>query len=168
MKFILAAISTFLITSSFAHAQPETGESRESLGGIAGFYVQVVVEGSVGLTSDEKLKVSAINQGVKRRLRDAGLNVIEPTEGIDQPTEPYLYLHLNMIEMEQGLVPFAVNMQFFQRVEIARSRRSQSMVACTWDTGFVGLVSYDNLDMIADAAIESVDEFIGDFRIVNP
>ena len=150
-----------------AHAQMQTGQSRQSLEGIQGFYVQIDVEGSVGLVSDEKLNVTAMNQRVKQRLRDAGLNVLEPTEVVDQPQEPYLYLHVNMMEMERGLVPFAINMQFFQRVELPRKKR-ESLIACTWDTGLVGLVSLDNLDMIAESAVGSVDLFIDDFQQTNP
>ena len=169
-KYLIGSLLliAFLFMPSTAYAQMETKQSTQSLGRIQGFYVRVEIEGSVGLTSDEKLNVKAINQRVKRRLRDAGLNVIEPTEGFDQPMEPYLYVHINMMELEQGLVPFANNLQFFQRVEIPGRRRKQSLIAATWDTGVVGLVSYDNLDMIADSAIESVNEFITDFQQVNP
>ena len=156
-----------LLSPLLAHAQMDTGQSRSTLEDIQGFYVKVDVEGSVGLVSDEKLNVSAMNQRVKQRLRDAGLNVLEPTEVVDQPREPYLYLHVNMMELEQGLVPFAINMQFFQRVELPRKKR-ESLIACTWDTGLVGLVSYDNLDVIAESAVGSIDLFIDDFRQVNP
>ncbi len=168
MKPAITLIMFALLLPTIANAQMETGQSRQSLNDIRGFFVKVDVEGSVGLTSDEKLNISAINSRVKTKLRNAGLNVLEPTEVIDQPMEPYLYLHVNMLEMEQGLVPFAVTTQFFQRVELPRSKRGASLVACTWDDGLVGLVSYDNLDMIADSAVESVGLFIDDFQQVNP
>lgn len=148
-------------------AQMETEQARQSLIDLKGFYVQVDVEGSVGLTSDEKLNASAINQRIKQKLRGAGLNVLELTEVLDEPLEPYLYVHVNMLEMERGLVPFAVNTQFFQRVELPRKKR-QSLISCTWDSGLVGLVSLDNLDMIADSAVESLQVFIDDFQQVNP
>jgi hypothetical protein len=145
----------------------ETGESRLTLEDIRGFYLRVDVEGSLGLTQDEALNVRAINQRVKTKLREVGLHVLEETEVIDEAAEPYLYLHVNMLEMDRGLVPFAVTTQFFQRVELPRSPR-QSLIACTWDTGLVGLVSYDNLDLIADSAVESINNFITDFQVVNP
>ena len=165
MKHLL--ILFCLCLPNLVFAQMETGQARQSLIDLKGFYVQVDVEGSVGLTSDEKLNASAVNQRVKQRLRSAGLNVLEMTEVIDEPLEPYLYIHVNMLEMERGLVPFAVNMQFFQRVELPRNER-QSLIACTWDSGLVGLVSLDNLDMIADSAVESLTVFIDDFQQVNP
>ena len=148
-------------------AQPGTEASRQALQGIRGFYLHVDVEGSLGLTQDEALNVRTIKRRVTQRLRDAGLNVLETVENMEQDTEPYLYVHVNMLEMERGLVPFAVNTQFYQRVELPRRPR-QSLVACTWDTGLVGLVSYDNLDLIADSAVESVVNFIADYRQVNP
>ncbi len=167
MKTIFALLFACCISST-AWAQLGTETSRQSLKDIRGFYVQVDIEGSVGLTSDEKLNASAINRRVKQQLRNAGLQVIEPTEVLDQPIEPYLYLHINMIEMEQGLVPFSTSLQFYQRATLEKKRKNNtSMVVCTWDTGAVGLVSYDNLDMIAESAIASVDEFIGDFSSAN-
>ncbi len=167
MKTLLALlIASCLPVTAFAQLGTET--ARKSLTDIRGFYVQVDIEGSVGLTSDEKLNASAINQRVKQQLRNAGLQVIEPTEVLDQPIEPYLYLHINMIEMEKGLVPFSTNLQFYQRATLERKgKKKNSMVVCTWDTGAVGLVSYDNLDLIAESAIASVDEFIDDFSQAN-
>lgn len=155
-----------LAMPTVALAQMETEQSRRSLRGIKGFYLHVDVEGSVGLTQDDALNVRAIKGRVSTALRDAGLNVLEPTEVIDQSSSPYLYVHVNMMDMDQGLVPFAINTQFYQQVQIKRQR--SSMVACTWDTGLVGLVSYDNLDMIADAAVSSVTNFIDDYHVSNP
>ncbi len=167
MKSVLVLLIACCLPVS-AWAQLGTETSRKSLKDIRGFYVQVDIEGSVGLTSDEKLNASAINQRVKQQLRSAGLQVIEPTEVLDQPIEPYLYLHINMIEMEKGLVPFSTNLQFYQRATLERNKKKKnSMVVCTWDTGAVGLVSYDNLDLIAESAIASVDEFIDDFSQAN-
>lgn len=156
-----------LVPTSVAHAQLQTEASRQALQQIKGFYLHVDVEGSLGLTQDDALNVRTIKSRVTQRLRDAGLNVLELVEGIEQQNEPYLYVHVNMLEVERGLVPFAVNTQFYQRVELPRQPR-QSLVACTWDTGLVGLVSYDNLDLIADSAVESVTNFITDFQQVNP
>ena len=166
MKTTILLLLAFI--PGIAFAQLDTEQSRQSLVDIRGFYVTVDVEGSVGLTSDEALNVSTINRRVKSRLREAGLNVLEGTEVIDQPREPYLYLHINMLEMDRGLVPFATSIQFFQRVELPGKRRNKSLVACTWDTGVVGLVSLDNLDMIPESAIQSVNLFIDDFARVNP
>jgi len=148
------------------YAQMETEQSRKSLRGIKGFYLHVDVEGSLGLTQDDALNVRAITGRVSTALRDAGLNVLQPSEVVDQSSSPYLYVHVNMMDMDQGLVPFAINTQFFQPVEIKRQRFSTT--ACTWDTGLVGLVSYDNLDMIADAAVGSVTNFIDDYHVSNP
>ena len=162
-----AVLLLLLSLPSFqAYAQMETEQSRKSLRGIKGFYLHVDVEGSLGLTQDDALNVRAITGRVSTALRDAGLNVLEPSEVVDQSNSPYLYVHVNMMDMDQGLVPFAINTQFFQPVEIKRQRFSTT--ACTWDTGLVGLVSYDNLDMIADAAVGSVTNFIDDYHVSNP
>ncbi len=168
MKKLLTFAMCFFLLPTIALAQMGTEQSRRSLTDIKGFYVQVDVEGSVGLTSDEQLNASAINQRVKNRLRAAGLNVLEPTEVLDQPTEPYLYVHINMMELDGGMVPFATNLQFFQRVALPDRRRKQSLIACTWDTGVVGLVYFNSLNLIPESTEELVNEFIADFQVVNP
>ena len=159
-------LSLFVLPVSQAFGQMETEQSRRSLRGVKGFYLQVDVEGSLGLTQDEALNVRAIRSRVATELRSAGLNVLETTEVLDQSNSPYLYVHVNMLDVEGGLVPFAVSTQFYQQVEIKRQRASA--MACTWDTGLVGLVSYDNLDMIADAAVGSVTNFVDDYHVSNP
>ena len=101
-----------------------------------------------------------------KELRTNGLNVLDASEVADMSGAPYLYVHVNMIDMDGGLVPFAINTQFYQEVEVRRQR--DQLMASTWDTGLVGLVSYDNLDMIADAAVGSVTNFIDDYHSSNP
>ena len=167
IRHLLTLLLLALLPTVAANAQIDTEASRQALQQIRGFYLHVDVEGSLGLTQDDALNVRTIRSRVKQRLEDAGLNVLENLEGIDQANEPYLYVHVNMLEVERGLVPFAVNTQFYQRVELPRRPR-QSLVAATWDTGLVGLVSYDNLDLIADSAVGSVTNFISDYQQVNP
>ncbi len=165
---LLSVVLTLLLVGPVApvQGQMETAESRQSLRGIHGFYLNVDVEGSLGLTQDEALNVISVRGRVATALREAGLNVLESTEVVARSNEPYLYVHVNMLDMEGGLVPFAINTQFYQQVELPRRRGT--MTACTWDTGLVGLVSYDNLDLIADAAVGSVTNFITDFQDINP
>ena len=163
---VLFFVLGFLVIPIDVYGQMETEQSRRSLGGVKGFYLHVDVEGSLGLTQDEALNVRAIRGRVATELRSAGLNVLEPTEVLDQSSSPYLYVHVNMLDVEGGLVPFAINTQFYQQVQIKRQRTST--MACTWDTGLVGLVSYDNLDLIADAAVGSVTNFIDDYHVSNP
>jgi hypothetical protein len=147
-------------------AQPDTELFRQSLQRIEAFYLTVDLEGSRALTEHDALDVSAIRQNVASRLAEAGLRIIEPTEGIDTQRVPNLYIHVNLLDAGQGLVPFAVNTQFFQEALLPESRIPT--IACTWDTGLVGLVSYDTLSLIGETAVSSVTNFIDDYRAVNP
>lgn len=145
----------------------QTAESRQALEGVHGFYLRVEVEGSVALTNEDVVDVRTINRRVKTDLREAGLNVLEGSEVMDRIEEPYLYIHLNMMETDNGQIPFAVKTQFFQRVELPRTGQ-RSLIACTWDDGLVGLSYFNDLNFIADAAVKSVANFISDYQAVNP
>lgn len=152
---------------TLAFGQMQTAESRQALEGLRGFYLRVEVEGSVALTNEDAVDVRTINQRTKTMLREAGLNVLEASEVTDRVEEPYLYIHLNMMETDTGQIPFAVKTQFFQRVELPRTGQ-RSLIACTWDDGLVGLAYFNDLNFIADAAVESVTNFISDYHAVNP
>ena len=149
-----------------AAAQPAVEVARESLQQIKGFYLTVDVEGSRGLTEEDVLDVVTIRRNVATRLAEAGLHVIEATEVVDVARVPNLYIHINMLDAGQGIVPFAINTQFYQEVRLAEQRLPT--IASTWDTGLVGVVSYDTLELIGESAVTSVTNFIDDFRSANP
>lgn len=167
MKYLILTALCLAWLPMPALAQMQTDQSRQALQDIKGFYVRVEVEGSVGLTSEDAVDVRTINRRVKTNLREAGLNVLEASEVTDRVEEPYLYIHLNMMETDNGQIPFAVKTQFFQRVELPRTRQ-RSLIACTWDDGLVGLSYYNDLNFIADAAVKSVANFILDYHAANP
>ena len=70
-----------------------------------------------------------------------------------------------MMDAGRGLVPFAVNAQFYQTVVLPNQR--MRTLASTWDYGLVGIASEDQLAIIAEAALNAVDPFIEDYAVAN-
>ena len=83
-----------------------------------------------------------------------------PSTDPNQSGLPHLYVHVNAHDAGGGLVPFSVNAYFIQEVRLSEGGRR--MMAITWESGFVGVVSYDRLVAIPDAAESLVEEFAGD------
>ncbi|MEZ4703163.1 MAG: hypothetical protein R2834_22740 [Rhodothermales bacterium] len=164
LRTLLIAL-LLLITAQCAQAQPAVERARQTLQDIQGFYLTVDVEGTRGLTQEPLLDVATIRRRVAERLTAAGLHIIEATEMVEGERVPNLYVHINMLDAGEGIVPFAVNTQFFQQVQLAEQRIAA--VASTWDTGLVGVVSYDTLELIGDTAVTSVTNFIDDYIAVN-
>ena len=163
--FLVLLLILTLHPPGMANAQQGIEQSRQTLQQIKGFYLTVDVEGTRGLTEEAILDVVTIRRNVAAKLAEAGLNVIEATEVVDAQRVPNLYVHINMIDAGRGIVPFAVNTQFLQEVRLAH--QNITTVASTWDTGLVGVVSYDTLELIGETAVSSVTNFIDDYHAVN-
>lgn len=151
------------VWSSGAYAQTELERARSSLGGIDRFGVAVDIESSQALSTTGALDVVALQNRLTARLRETGLDPLATYDGLESP---YLYLHINAMESGPGLVPFSIELDFFQPVYLDRDR-TVSTAAATWEDSLVGLVSQDRLDLIPEAALELVEQFIEDFKRIN-
>lgn len=79
---------------------------------------------------------------------------------------PFLYMHINAMELENGLVPFSIQLRLYQPVRLVLNRDMQTS-ASTWENGVVGIVSLDRLTLINEAASELVTDFINDYGVYN-
>lgn len=153
------------LSASVCRAQTELEHERASLRGVDAFFLSVNVEGPGTLTARDDLAVPALRAGLLDVLRQAGL----PVRADDAPPTarfPYLLVHLNLLDAGRGLVPFSIDLRFYQRVSLVRDP-GQLTVAETWGTDLVGLVSYDQLPLLPAAAADAVRDFIDDFRRAN-
>ncbi len=150
-----------------ALAQSEIEMDRGSLRNLRPLYVSVYVEGNAGLTDLPGLDVSALHSAVDSTLTARGIPIDrgEPARVLDR--EPYISVHINAMDMGEGLTPFAIEVQIIQGVIVANVP-NELIHAATWDTGLVGLVSRDKVDSIKWAMVELVEEFAEDYFSVNP
>lgn len=143
-----------------ALAQGDRVGDRRSLGDVSTFSVGAMVEGPEHLTVAESLRTETLIRAARGRLREADLPVSAPGD-----STPNLHIHLNMMQMQNGLIAFSVELDFFQEVVLARNRRRTS--AITWNESVVGIVSHDMTSTIAESVLALVDQFTEDFLTVN-
>jgi hypothetical protein len=75
-------------------------------------------------------------------------------------------MHINTMEMENGLIPFSIRLRLYQPVKLMLNRDLQT-TASTWEDGMVGLVSYDQIVVIKHAASNMIQNFIDDYHQAN-
>jgi hypothetical protein len=154
-------------SAQVATAQTELEQARRSLQGVDGFYLSLNLEGPGAMLADEALKITTLEDVLALRLVEAGVTVL--TDAGISATErvPYLHIHINMMEVGQGQIPFAIEVRFFQAVRLVRDPWLVT-VAATWESSLVGMTYPNQIALIAEAAAGLVDEFAEDLRRVNP
>jgi hypothetical protein len=141
-------------------AQGDLEGARRSLAGVERFEVVATVEGPEHLAMSETLRSETLVRTVRGRLLEAGLPV-----GTLEGLRPNLHIHLNMMQLQNGLIAFSIEADFFQDVLLARNRRQAG--AATWNESVVGFVSHDMTSTIAESVLRLAGQFVRDFRTVN-
>ncbi len=166
-KFILPpCLILFLVIPAEIFAQQEVVFERISLQGLQEFGFSANIQGSKTITDDEVLTPANIRQQSINQLIEAGIRYISDEEVRSSADIPFLYMHINTIELENGLIPFAINLRLYQPVNLPLNRNLQTS-ASTWETGMVGIVSFDRIPLINEAARDLVTNFIEDYYIAN-
>ena len=165
MKYIIAFSLIFILITEL-QAQNEIERERYALQGLQEFGFTVNIEGSRNVTSDTDLTPSNIRQQAVNQLLEANVRYVADEEVSSSADIPFLHMHINMLELENGLVPFSIDLRLYQPVKLVLNRDLQTS-ASTWETGMVGIVSYDQLQTVARAAENVLDTFLDDFYRVN-
>jgi hypothetical protein len=159
-------VVTLCLINSLAIAQNEVARERSSLKGIQNISFTVNLETAVSLTKKGKLEATALKEMGEQTLLDRGITLI-PDNKIQRSDEvPFLYLHVNALDAGQGLVPFSITLYLYQPVKLVLNQDMQTS-SITWESGSVGIVSYDQMDLINNAAQDLLDEFISDYHKIN-
>lgn len=146
--------------------QNEIGRARISLQGLQEFGFTANIEGSQTVTGHDTLTPSVIRQEAVNQIVEAGLRFVSDEEVESSADIPFLYMHINTMQLDNGLIPFSIQLQLFQPVKLSLNRDLQTS-ASTWDSGMVGIVSLDQLPVIKQAANNLIAEFIDDYHRAN-
>lgn len=161
----LLVIFLWLIHSTTL-AQNEIAKERSSLRGIEAMGFTVNVETNDPLTGTEELQVTSLIEMGKNQLLNNNIRLI-PDDNIQRSDEiPFLHLHINSMDAGQGIIPFSLSLYFYQPVKLTLNRDVQTS-AVTWESGSVGVVSHDQLNLINNAAKNLIEEFIVDYNRIN-
>lgn len=151
---------------STAPAQNEVAKERSSLKGIDAIGFTVNIETNDPLTGNEELQVTSLIEMGRDQLRNNDIRLIPDKKTQRSDEIPFLHLHINSMDAGQGIIPFSLSLYFYQPVKLTLNRNIQTS-AVTWESGSVGVVSHDQMNLINDAAKNLIEEFIVDYNRIN-
>ncbi len=161
--FLLIALLFVLQAPISLLAQTEIEMGQVSLKGITSFRVVVEVERSGPILDDPMLAPGHLHASVVSLLRDVGL----PVQPESNPGEmPFLLIHVNAMDADRGQIPFMVDAGFFQEVHLNRPP-NLTIQAQTWESAVLGMTYHNQLELIPEAVMDLVSDFIGDYQAVN-
>lgn len=147
-------------------AQNEVERERLSLQGLQEFGFTATIEGSRTIAGDPNLTPGILRQDAVSQLREANVRYVTDDEVSSSADIPFLFMHVNAMELENGLVPFSIELRLYQPVKLVLNRDLQTS-ASTWENSVVGIVTLDRLPMINEAASSLVSDFLEDYAIHN-
>lgn len=156
-----------LLASVPALAQNEVERERISLEGLQEFGFTANIQGNREVTDHEELTPTVIRQQAIDQLIQANIRYVSDEEVESSADIPFLHMHINTMMLENGLVPFSIQLRLYQPVRLTLNRDLQTS-ASTWEMGTVGIVSHDRLAAIQRAAEGLMADFINDYFRVNP
>ena len=138
------------------------------------------------LSESEKqdgLDERSIQTGAEQKLRQAGINVLTPSQAAQEPGSPTLYIFVNAKQLfyPTGVTfdpagrpyndpPYVVmvTVSLLQNVVSVRDPKLGLREAKTWDAGYLRPLDRALLRQAGATVGDLVDEFIADWRAVNP
>ncbi|MCW9707069.1 hypothetical protein [Fodinibius salsisoli] len=150
----------------FLNAQNEVSREINSLKGIQAMGFSVNYEANVSLTQKGEIKITSLQQMGEQALKDGEITLISTEELKQSDQYPLLHMHINAMDVGRGLVPFSINLYFYQPIKLVLNRDLRT-TASTWESGTLGIASYDRLQLIPEAAEGLLNEFITDYNNIN-
>lgn len=166
MKIAFLILASLFIYVPHVTAQSEIERGINSLEGIRSFFITVNVEGNDSLARKNIFNVPDLTNRFTDYLTQQGIHILKQSDNPSVTDAPYLYVHINMMDAGRGLVPFSVELRFYQPVELTLNRHRQTL-ASTWNENMVGIVSYDRLPVIRESAEKLLDQFTQDYHKAN-
>jgi hypothetical protein len=160
-RLVVVALAGWTATPS---AQMFVPTGRDTLRGLPG--VEVVVENvppeleRLGLTS------AGLRDHLERRLREGGVALYASQAENPSPAKPYLYVHLNPLELPGGVLAVAVQVHLRQILRSAVTG-SQVVNAMTWDAHTIVAVPAARPDVLRDTIDDLTGGFVADWRAVR-
>ena len=143
-------------------AAADSAIERATLTGLTS--ISVVVEGLSPIAEKNGLTTAALQSDVTRRLRQAGLSIVEDADA-------YVYVHVTVADAGASLpLPYLVDVSLMQEVTLPRGLKTRTPLQCpTWGLNRLGLAGATIVrSAVTDRVTEFVDQFIAAYRSVNP
>jgi len=160
---LLLLFIVFISSSLFAQNEVET--ERHSLIGIKKFGISVEIEKPIGL-KESTLNPAQIQKKINESFETLPVTLLSFNELKQSFYNPFFYVHVNIMQAEDGIYPFSIEMRFYQPIKLSLKNDVESM-ASTWHSGYVGMVSFDRVNEIAEVVVEATKEFKEEFERLN-
>ena len=160
---MLFLLIVFISSSLFAQNEVET--ERHSLIGIKKFGISVEIEKPIGL-KEATLNPAQIQKEINESFETLPVTLLNFNELKESFYNPFFYVHVNIMQAEDGIYPFSIEMRFYQPIKLSLKNDLESM-ASTWHSGYVGMVSFDRVNEIAGVVVEATKEFKEEFERLN-
>ena len=147
-------------------AQNEIERTQISLQGLQEMGFTANVEGSDYAVNQEALSPGSFREKAIHIFEETGIRFVSDREVESSADIPFLHMHINTLELENGLIPFSIELNLYQPVKLILNRDLQTS-ASTWNSGVVGIVSRDQVSLIRKAAENLLDEFTVDYEAAN-
>ncbi|MEQ9089625.1 MAG: hypothetical protein RIE52_00970 [Balneola sp.] len=154
-----------VLMSSSLVAQNEVETERHSLIGIKKFGISVEIEKPIGL-KEATLNPAQIQKKILESFETLPVTLLSFNELKESFYNPFFYVHVNIMQAEDGIYPFSIEMRFYQPIKLSLKNDVESM-ASTWHSGYVGMVSFDRVNEIAEVVVEATKEFKDEFERLN-
>jgi hypothetical protein len=160
-RVVLLIAASLLLSGVSTSAQMFVTTGRDTLRGLPG--VEVIVEPLQDELEGAGVSTAALRASVEARLRAAGITVFSSQEANTTEAKPYLYVHLNALEIPgQGLHVLAVQVQVRQTVR-SLVRPSNIVDAMTWDSHSLVGARTKELPLVTEELLAHVDRFVRDW-----
>lgn len=165
IRLSLPLLLSLILMSSALHAQNEVETERHSLVGIKKFGISVEIEKPIGL-KEATLNPAQIQKKIHESFESLPVTLLSFNELKQSFYNPFFYVHVNIMQAEDGIYPFSIEMRFYQPIKLSLKNDVESM-ASTWHSGYVGMVSFDRVNEIAGVVVEATKEFKDEFERLN-
>ena len=161
----LPLLLSLILMSSALHAHNEVETERHSLIGIKKFGISVEIEKPIGL-KEATLNPAQIQKKIHESFESLPVTLLSFNELKQSFYNPFFYVHVNIMQAEDGIYPFSIEMRFYQPIKLSLKNDVESM-ASTWHSGYVGMVSFDRVNEIAGVVVDAAKEFKDEFERLN-
>ncbi|SMO63792.1 hypothetical protein [Gracilimonas mengyeensis] len=162
---LLVLILGFCFTA-ISYAQNEVMREQDSLYGIQEFGVVVNIEKPNRLDDEISLKVDSVRSLLLKEIDDLPVTILEDQTLRESDQFPILHLHINVMYTEIGVYPFTAELKFYQPVKLPLNKDNRTMGA-TWHDSFIGVVSPDLINYIAQQSVNLTGNFRDAYWAVN-
>lgn len=168
MKRTLLIVVFSLVSATVALGQAGHGGQENNLRGLKG--VRLVVMFGRARAIDEKTEGAAILKSVEAdaiaKLQTAGIPLLRYTDEMEAAGHPLLDVRITLDKPNGHVYPLVTNVTLYQRVRLTRDSSIEADLA-TWAQSGIG-APIVTLEMIRQQVGGEIDQFIKDYRAVNP